>query len=79
MPTPAPSSAHLTPTRARDRFDDDLDRIRAVLDEARMCHVGVVVDAWPHVLPTLPSAAATPCTSMARWPPACSPPACRSA
>jgi nitroimidazol reductase NimA-like FMN-containing flavoprotein (pyridoxamine 5'-phosphate oxidase superfamily) len=53
MEIPTAGSAHLDPTRARDRIHHDTDRIHAVLDEARICHVGVVVDGWPHVLPTL--------------------------
>ncbi|WP_018504206.1 pyridoxamine 5'-phosphate oxidase family protein [Parafrankia discariae] len=43
----------LAPVRARDRVGYDTARIRAVLDEALVCHVGLVVDGWPHVLPTL--------------------------
>ncbi|WP_261570379.1 pyridoxamine 5'-phosphate oxidase family protein [Frankia gtarii] len=53
MQTPPAGSAHLAPTRARDRIHRETERIHAVLDEARICHVGVVVDGWPHVLPTL--------------------------
>ncbi len=53
METPPAGSAHLDPTRARDRIHHETERIHAVLDEARICQVGVVVDGWPHVLPTL--------------------------
>ncbi|WP_163554330.1 pyridoxamine 5'-phosphate oxidase family protein [Candidatus Frankia alpina] len=53
METPPAGSAHLDPTRARNRIHHETERIHAVLDEARICHVGLVVDGWPHVLPTL--------------------------
>ncbi|WP_045879670.1 pyridoxamine 5'-phosphate oxidase family protein [Pseudofrankia sp. DC12] len=43
----------LSPTRYHDRFVADHAAVRAVLDEALFCHVGVVVDGRPHVLPTL--------------------------
>ncbi|MBL7489496.1 pyridoxamine 5'-phosphate oxidase family protein [Frankia sp. AgB1.9] len=43
----------LSPTRYRERFVADRAAAHAVLDEALFCHVGVVVDGRPHVLPTL--------------------------
>ncbi|MBL7499982.1 pyridoxamine 5'-phosphate oxidase family protein [Frankia sp. CNm7] len=43
----------LLPTRLRDRVVADRAGAYPVLDEALICHVGVVVDGRPHVLPTL--------------------------
>jgi nitroimidazol reductase NimA-like FMN-containing flavoprotein (pyridoxamine 5'-phosphate oxidase superfamily) len=43
----------LSPSRLRERVTTDRDAVHAVLDEALVCHVGVVVDGRPHVLPTL--------------------------
>lgn len=43
----------LSPTRLRERIARDRDEVYAVLDEALVAHVGVVVDGRPHVLPTL--------------------------
>lgn len=43
----------LSPSRRRDRVSTDRAAVRAILDEALFCHVGVVVDGRPHVLPTL--------------------------
>ena len=50
---PYPSAPRLAPSRHRERVSDDLDRTYQVLDEARVCHVGTVVDGWPHVVPTM--------------------------
>ena len=43
----------LSPTRHRDRVVVERPAVDAVLDEALICHVGVVVEGRPHVLPTL--------------------------
>jgi nitroimidazol reductase NimA-like FMN-containing flavoprotein (pyridoxamine 5'-phosphate oxidase superfamily) len=43
----------LRPIRHPERIVADRDAAYAVLDEALICHVGVVVDGRPHVLPTL--------------------------
>nr|MDT0665050.1 pyridoxamine 5'-phosphate oxidase family protein [Micromonospora sp. DSM 115978] len=54
VPVPVPISVpRLVPSRHRDRVSDDLVRSYDVLDEARVCHVGTVVDGWPNVVPTL--------------------------
>lgn len=42
-----------TPTRLRERVATDRGAVNAVLDEALVCHAGLVVDGRPHVLPTL--------------------------
>lgn len=47
-PPPWPS-----PTRLRERVSTDRAAVDAVLDEALVCHVGLVVAGRPHVLPTL--------------------------
>jgi uncharacterized protein len=43
----------LPPTRLRERIARDRDEVYAVLDEALVSHVGLVVDGRPQVLPTL--------------------------
>ncbi|ONH25763.1 pyridoxamine 5'-phosphate oxidase family protein [Pseudofrankia asymbiotica] len=43
----------LRPSRLRDRIVAGPAAAYSVLDEALVCHVGVVVDGRPHVLPTL--------------------------
>ncbi|MBX6390557.1 MAG: pyridoxamine 5'-phosphate oxidase family protein [Frankia sp.] len=43
----------LQPTRKRDRVAVERAAADAVLDEALVCQVGIVVDGRPHVLPTL--------------------------
>ncbi|OHV42055.1 MULTISPECIES: pyridoxamine 5'-phosphate oxidase family protein [Pseudofrankia] len=43
----------LRPSRYRDRIIADRAAAYSVLDEALVCHVGVVIDGRPHVLPTL--------------------------
>jgi nitroimidazol reductase NimA-like FMN-containing flavoprotein (pyridoxamine 5'-phosphate oxidase superfamily) len=42
-----------TPTRKRERATGAAADVHAVLDEALICHVGVVVDGEPVVLPTI--------------------------
>jgi len=48
-----PATARTTPTRLRERAVYDAERVFAVLDEALICHLGVVVDGEPLVLPTI--------------------------
>ena len=48
----APSD-RTTVKRHHDRAVYERDRIRAILDEALFCHVGVVVDGAPRVIPTI--------------------------
>jgi len=43
----------LRPSRLRERVIADRVAAYAALDEALVCHVGVVVEGRPHVLPTL--------------------------
>jgi nitroimidazol reductase NimA-like FMN-containing flavoprotein (pyridoxamine 5'-phosphate oxidase superfamily) len=49
----APPSDRTTVKRARDRGRYDAETVHAVLDEALICHLGVVVDGSPVVLPTI--------------------------
>jgi nitroimidazol reductase NimA-like FMN-containing flavoprotein (pyridoxamine 5'-phosphate oxidase superfamily) len=51
--TEYPQNARTTPTRQRERACYAVDAVHAVLDEALICHVGVVVDGEPVVLPTI--------------------------
>ena len=48
-----PASPRTTVRRMRERGVYDAERIEAILDEALICHVGVVVDGSPVVLPTV--------------------------
>lgn len=48
-----PPSARSRLRRIPDRGSDDPERIRAILDEAPVCHVGFSVDGQPFVIPTL--------------------------
>jgi nitroimidazol reductase NimA-like FMN-containing flavoprotein (pyridoxamine 5'-phosphate oxidase superfamily) len=48
-----PPSARATVRRLRERGDYDRATIDAILDEALVCHLGVVVGGAPVVLPTL--------------------------
>ena len=48
-----PATARTTPTRLRERAVYDAEQVFAVLDEALICHLGVVVDGEPLVLPTI--------------------------
>jgi len=48
-----PATARTTPTRLRERAVYDAAQVFAVLDEALICHLGVVVDGEPLVLPTI--------------------------
>jgi nitroimidazol reductase NimA-like FMN-containing flavoprotein (pyridoxamine 5'-phosphate oxidase superfamily) len=41
------------PTRSTDRASYDKELVRAILDEAYVCHIGFVRDGAPVVLPTL--------------------------
>jgi uncharacterized protein len=50
---PTPASARTTVRRMRERGVYDAATIEAILDEALICHVGVVVDGAPVVLPTV--------------------------
>ncbi|HEX2808336.1 MAG TPA: pyridoxamine 5'-phosphate oxidase family protein [Kineosporiaceae bacterium] len=51
--TEYPQGPRTTPTRLRERAVYAVDAVHAVLDEALICHVGVVVDGEPVVLPTI--------------------------
>lgn len=42
-----------TPTRARERASYDRDLVHAILDDGYLCHLGLVRDGAPLVLPTL--------------------------
>lgn len=46
-------NARTTPRRLADRARYDLDTIRAILDEALVCHLAVLREGRPLVLPTL--------------------------
>ncbi|WP_292991547.1 pyridoxamine 5'-phosphate oxidase family protein [Mycobacterium sp.] len=46
-------TARTAPTRYRERARYDRATVHGILDEALICHVGVVGDAGPVVLPTL--------------------------
>jgi nitroimidazol reductase NimA-like FMN-containing flavoprotein (pyridoxamine 5'-phosphate oxidase superfamily) len=48
-----PATARTVPTRQRDRACFDAEAIHAVLDAAPICHLGMVVDGEPLVLPTI--------------------------
>jgi nitroimidazol reductase NimA-like FMN-containing flavoprotein (pyridoxamine 5'-phosphate oxidase superfamily) len=48
-----PASERTTVRRRAQRGVYDRDTINAILDEALICHVGVVVDSQPYVLPTI--------------------------
>jgi nitroimidazol reductase NimA-like FMN-containing flavoprotein (pyridoxamine 5'-phosphate oxidase superfamily) len=49
----SPASARTTVRRLRERGVYDAETIESILDEALICHVGVVVDGAPLVLPTV--------------------------
>lgn len=51
MSTPPPPSTAVR--RKPDRGTEDLAVVRAILDEALHCDVGLVRDGWPVVLPTV--------------------------
>lgn len=53
MADAAPPSARATVRRHRERGAYDRDTVHAVLDESLVCHVGVLVDGAPMVLPSL--------------------------
>jgi nitroimidazol reductase NimA-like FMN-containing flavoprotein (pyridoxamine 5'-phosphate oxidase superfamily) len=48
-----PATPRTVPTRLRERVSFDPDELHAVLDEALICHLGLVVDGEPLVLPTI--------------------------
>ena len=48
-----PPSPRTTPSRSRERVGYDRAAVHAVLDEALICHLGVVADGEPLVLPTI--------------------------
>ena len=48
-----PASPRTTVRRLRERGRYDAETIERILDEALICHVGVVVDGAPVVLPTI--------------------------
>jgi nitroimidazol reductase NimA-like FMN-containing flavoprotein (pyridoxamine 5'-phosphate oxidase superfamily) len=48
-----PPSPRTTPSRSRERVGYDRAAVHAVLDEALICHLGVVVGGEPLVLPTI--------------------------
>lgn len=43
----------LRPTHSSDRVSHEREAVHSVLDEALVCHVGLVVHGQPHVLPTM--------------------------
>ncbi len=43
----------LQPTRRSDRVSYEREPVHRVLDEALVCHIGLVVQGQPHVLPTM--------------------------
>jgi hypothetical protein len=51
--TEYPAGPRTTPTRKPDRAVYDAGAVHAVLDEAVICHVGLVVDGEPVVLPSI--------------------------
>jgi uncharacterized protein len=51
--TEYPAGPRTTPTRKADRAVYDAAEVHAVLDEAVFCHVGLVVDGEPVVLPSI--------------------------
>ena len=52
-PVTYPTGPRTTPTRLADRAVYDAAAVHAVLDEATICHVGLVVDGEPLVLPSI--------------------------
>jgi uncharacterized protein len=54
-PTPAtvPVTGRTRVRRLPKRANYELDTIRAILDEALLCHVGFVIDGAPAVIPTI--------------------------
>ena len=52
MALPLSSTARSTVTRLRERARTDRAELYAVLDSALLCHLGLVVDGAPVVLPT---------------------------
>lgn len=46
-------TARTTPTRARERASYDRETVHAILDTGYLCHLGLVRDGAPLVLPTL--------------------------
>jgi uncharacterized protein len=48
-----PVTQRTVPTRLRERAVHDVAAVHAVLDEALICHLAVVVDGEPLVLPTI--------------------------
>ncbi len=48
-----PASERVTVKRLPKRAAYDRDTIKAILDEALICHVGFVVDGQPFVIPTI--------------------------
>jgi nitroimidazol reductase NimA-like FMN-containing flavoprotein (pyridoxamine 5'-phosphate oxidase superfamily) len=52
-PPTYPPTPRTTPTRIRERVSYDREAVRAVLDEAYLCHVGHALDGAPVVLPNI--------------------------
>jgi len=52
-PDDYPRTPRTVPTRLRERARFERAAVHAVLDEALICHVGIVVDGEPVVLPTI--------------------------
>ncbi len=50
--TPLSSTARTTPTRKPQRYETDRAALHAVLDATLVCHVGLVKDGRPLVVPT---------------------------
>lgn len=53
MDSPGPASRRTTVRRHAERGQYDRQVIDAILDEALVCHLGVVYDGRPHVIPTM--------------------------
>ena len=58
--------------RKPDRAHYEAETVHTILDEALYCHVGLVRDGIPVVIPTIHAATATGSTSTARPRPGCS-------
>jgi nitroimidazol reductase NimA-like FMN-containing flavoprotein (pyridoxamine 5'-phosphate oxidase superfamily)/RimJ/RimL family protein N-acetyltransferase len=53
MATEYPATGHTTPTRYPDRISYQRSSAHAILDEAYVCHLGLIAGDTPRVLPTL--------------------------
>ena len=60
-----PADRRTTPSRSRERVGYDRAAVHAVLDEALICHLGLVADGEPLVLPTIHARVGDPSTCTA--------------